>query len=176
MPRQCGICASPRRVAVDAALQIGTVSEVASKEKFSASAIYRHIRHRSGLIQEARASVDIGTRDLVAGLADSLADIEAVKAAARVTGQGALLLRAVASQRDTTVALIDLLGVERTDVADQLQQGERLVRALLAVVREQPTFGTAVALKLRRAGDIATADDLDNIVTTVTESKGKEIS
>ena len=97
-----------------------------------------------------------------------------MKAAARVAGQGALLLRAVASQRETTVALIDLLGVERTDVSDQLEQGERLARALLAVVREQPTFGTAVALKLRRAGDISTADDLENIVNTLT-SKEKEI-
>ena len=174
MPRQCGICASPRRVAVDAALQIGPVADVASREKFSTSAIYRHLRHRSGLIQEARASLEVGTRDLVAGLADALADIEAVKAAARVTGQGALLLRAVASQRETTVALIDLLGVERTDVSEHLEQGERLVRALLAVVREQPTFGTAVALKLRQAGDISTADDLENIVNTIT-SKEKEI-
>ena len=176
MPRQCGICASPRRVAVDAALQIVSVAEVASREKFSTSALYRHLRHRSGLIQEARASLEIGTRDLVAGLADALLDIAAVKASARVSGQGALLLRAVASQRETTVALIDLLGIERTDVADQLQQGERLVRALLAVVRDEPAFGTAVALKLRRAGDIATADDLDAIVATVTKSKGKEIS
>lgn len=174
MPRQCGICASPRRVAVDTALQTAPVAEVASRERFSTSAIYRHLRHRSGLIQEARASLEVGTRDLVAGLADALADIEAVKLAARMSGQGALLLRAVASQRETTVALIELLGVERTDVADQLEQGERLVKALLAVVREQPTFGTAVALKLRRAGDISTADDLDAIVTTVT-SKEREI-
>lgn len=179
MSRQCTVCASnSRRPAIETSLQTVGVQATSRRFEIHESSLRRHQqRHMSAtILQEIRASEQIGSTDLIERLVEALDDVSAVRSSALLTGNAGMVLRAANATRELVGVIIHEIGVDATTVAEQLRLGEDLARALVKSTHADPEVGHAVAVTLRALGNLQIADELDQIATTVSKNREREIA
>lgn len=167
MARPCSVCSHPEQAQIDAELVAATpVSEMDSKWKIGDSSIRRHVKaHLSAsILRESRASGSLGSIDLVERLIEALDDVAAVRTAALMSGQAAIVLRAATTTESLVRTLVDRLGIEETETVLLLREGERLADAVARASRKHGIIGTVIAGELDELGDHDFGDALRAVV------------
>lgn len=162
MGRPCTACGTLNLAALNKELLVGTpVVELAQKYRLSVSALRRHkSEHTSGvLLREVRAAEQMDTGRLVGLLVEGLRDAASVRTVAVMQGRGDLLLKAVRETRATVETLMGKLGLDSSEVAKALQQGDAVTLAVARVTKANPELGRAVIDRLRAEGEHELADD-----------------
>lgn len=161
MARPCSTCSHPKRQEIDIRLLGGERKEaLASRYGISRSSLYRHAGKclRTSLIQDLRATEEVGAVDLIEALANTLADVQAVRSAAVLAGRGAEVVNAATAVVRTVSVLFDRLGVDSDDVVAPLREADALGRAVVDVIALWPDVGPRLAAALRRHGATELAD------------------
>jgi hypothetical protein len=153
------MCSHPIRAQLETRILTGEpISLVAVDAGISVTAVNRH--RRNHLRGELRAVLACGpAANHVADFADQLVelteDANSVREFARASNNPDLLLRAIASTRDTLLTLTHHLGVDSEETVTSLR-GARAV--LLALVRVLPTHPAALAELLKHLRNNDQAD------------------
>ncbi len=164
MSRRCSVCSHQGRDDIDQALVRGQgMRGVAGRFGVSASAIQRHAsRHIRPAIKLAVQQYE-GLR--IGGLAARLAVLadtaEAVRLSAMQSGDAAIVLRSLDSERALIADLMRILGHDAESVRAELAEAEALAVALLALTRRDPHLTELLAGELDRAGTTAANDLAD---------------
>jgi len=164
MARPCTVCDRDDRLDIDAALlssmPITAVIAELGLSDCSPSALGRHRRnHLGNLLGSLRASDDLDHSDLLQDLAETLADIQAVRRAALVKGNSHLLLRSADSSAKVIGQLLDRLGADAVETIRSMREGGLLARAVAKATTRNPDIGASVLSELMALGDHA-SDDL----------------
>lgn len=169
MARECLVCTSKRLGEVDRDLLAGeTVASVARAYGISDSSVRRHYQnHLSGSILTRVSGSNVpSVSDLVQRLLALASDVEAVRAAAMLKGNGGAVLRAANAEASILRDLIGTLGVDSSSLSTYLTQADALARAIGRVGREHPELGQALAAALNESGDDELAREFSSSITT----------
>lgn len=173
---RCAMCFAPNRAELESRLLGGeSVQLVAADLGVNSSAIYRHVRNhlRTQLASALRGrAVPTHVSDLAERLASLLDETEAVRAQARATNDGRLLLQAVQAETATVTQLAKRLGIDDLELIEALHEARALAAACGQVLHRYPEVLREVAdaaARLPHGSDIAKA-----LTSQVVPSTGSE--
>lgn len=164
MARPCGWCTHPRREELERRVLAGeSIHSISLDLPFEATAGHRHVRNHLGIqaLRVTRRAAGLHLSDFtdrLAALADETAD---VRAHAKQTGDGKLLLSAIAAERDTLSVLLSRLGIDGEETVDVLREARALVQAVTTVLSARaPEIALAISGCLSEMGEDDLADSL----------------
>ena len=154
MPRLCGWCTHPRRHEFESRLAAGEpIAAVALDTGHSISAAKRHLRAHvaPALLGELRLGSQLSEvhlsdfTDRLVELADTTASL---RAAATRSNDGTLLLKAVRDELQILSVLMDQLGIDSTEAAEQVREAKHLGIAIHDVLPAHPDLCRQIADRL----------------------------
>jgi len=169
MPRHCGWCTDNDRGQLEQRVFDGEpFRAVALATPYSESAAARHFRNHvtAPMLDRARLDVASGPHiaDFTARMVELLDETAAVRAVAAEVNDGTLMLKAVAQERDTLLALMTRLGVDDTQTAKALNEARVLAMAVHAVLQDRhPGAARQLAIFCREHGEPDLADAFDSL-------------
>lgn len=143
--RPCSICTSTLQSEVDSQLVTGiTVAEVSRRFQLSPDAVRRHrAQHVVVGIDEIKTTT--GPATIALRLQEAAEAARLIRQRAAEAGNGAVALRAIDTEARVLVALSERLGISAEATIDVLREGDDILRALAAVIREQPAAAELAA-------------------------------
>jgi len=160
-PGRCAWCLDPRGAEwTRRALDGESVRSIAAQTPFGESAGRRHLRnHVATTLREVSGTVE-GTRvtDFARRLLVLADEAAAVRQHAHQTHNAGLLLKAVATERDTLLTLLARLGIDSEEVLGALGDIDAMTGALIAVARQHPELADELAAAVETAGSVELAD------------------
>lgn len=165
MARACGWCSSPRRAGCEERLLAGeSIRLVSASMGVSESATYRHLRNhmRPGVLVELRQREGTTQPEQIgARLLRILRDVDDIKAHARATSDGRLMLAACNQEREALGVLMNRLGIDDQTVVEDLEEARALIYAVRTCSSSMPGMVLALANAVRdQAGGSVLADAL----------------
>lgn len=157
MPRRCGWCTHPNRRELEQRVLDGESIRLVSLDlPYSESAAHRHLRNHLGrdALREMRGSAALHVADFAERLAALAEETAAVRALAKNTGDGRLLLSAVQVERDTLAVLLNRLGIDGEETVEVLCEAKALAKAVGAVLSTRsPEVALAISTYLSDLGE-----------------------
>lgn len=176
--RPCSVCQHPERNTIDRLLRNSTsVADIANSTAFrelSVHALYRHAKSHLPELSAAPVTLsdETASADLVLRLTEALDDASRLRRRAVNAGNVAGAGRALAAERGIIRDLIETLGIDSIETAQNLAHFRDLAGAVSAVVGAEPRIGHLIATELRamRSRDLADA------LVAHADSSAKELS
>jgi transposase-like protein len=151
------------------------VAMVAKEFGVSQSALFRYKASRFGRIAAQDAAEKERVLDYLAVTADSLRDADSVRRAALANNDSNLVLKASLVIERLTKLLALRLGVDGSNTAHMLADGDAVVTALASVIRDTPGVASEMIKNLKSQGQHALAGEFEDYARTL-ESSSKEIA
>lgn len=170
--RKCSTCVHVHRDEVELALLQGEpVSVVSRRFGLSSAALRRHLHQHAGpaLKNAVFGSEGLRASELLDRVLDIADDARGLRMSALEAGNSSAATRAGDAELRALDALTRRLGVDDTELIEQLRALEILAIAVGRAARKNPAVATEVAASLRRLGDQESARDLESLPKPKTE-------
>lgn len=177
MSRPSSLVSHPRINEINAALGSATPVAIIAKDfGISESAIYRWRASSLGKSTIQNHSDNARVLDYVQVAAESLRDANAVREQGVQTNNASLVLKAslVINQLTRTIAM--RLGVDGSNTASMLADGDAVVSALVQVIRDAPGVATEMVKNLRIQGQFELAGEFEDLARSLEDNKNQEIA
>lgn len=173
MARLNSLLIHPNLNAINAALLAGEpVAAIAQKHHVSVATLYRYRSSSVSRISlEAAKNDTASVADIVGTLTASLRDADTVRRAALSQGRTSEALRAAQIVNQVSATLATRLGIDSTETAAALAQGEKVTDALVALIRETPDLASRMANELETRDERELAHEFTSVHTMLAEKK-----
>lgn len=173
MSRPNSLLVHPNLSAINAALLAGEpVAAIAQKHHVAVATLYRYRASSVGRVALESARADTASvADIVGTLTASLRDSDTVRRAALAQGRTSEALRAAQIVNQVSATLATRLGIDSTETAAALAQGEKVTDALVALIRETPDLASRMATELETRDERELAHEFSSVHTMLTEEK-----
>lgn len=173
MGRPSTLLTHPQLPKITAALRAGEpVATIAKRFHVSVPAIYRY--KSSAYVRataEAAQAESATAADIVGTLSASLRDIDGIRRTAVALGRTAEALRAAQTVNQLSGTLAKSLGIDSTETAAQLVQGEAVLSALATLTKETPEIAQRMAKALDAADERELAGEFESVHKLLTSEK-----
>lgn len=172
MARPSSLVSHPKIAEIHSGLASATPVAILAKEfGVSESAIYRYRASRFGKVALRNAAEKDRVLDYVQVATESLRDADSVRRAGIAQNNPNLVLKAslVINQLTRTIAM--KLGVDGSNTASLLADGDAVVDALLQVIRDMPGVAPELVKNLRTQGQFELAGEFEDFSRSLDNTK-----
>lgn len=172
MGRPSSLISHPNIAQIHAAMASATPVAIISKDYgVSMSALYRYKSSQFGRLTTQGDAERSRVLDYVMVLSDSLRDADSVRRQGIATNNANLVLKAstVIDHLAKTLAL--RLGVDGSNTASLLADGDAVVDALLQVIRDMPGVAPELVKNLRAQGQFELAGEFEDFSRSLDNTK-----
>ncbi|WP_350351934.1 hypothetical protein ABS642_01045 [Microbacterium sp. A8/3-1] len=152
------------------------VAIIAKDFGISESAIYRWRASSLGKSTIQTHSDKARVLDYVEVAAESLRDADAVRRQGVETNNANLVLKSSMVINHLTRTISMYLGVDGSNTATLLADGDAVVNALVQVIRDAPGVATDMVLNLRKQGQFELAGEFEDLARSLEETKNQELT